>query len=405
MMSSGMLISWQTVLLGILANAILPWALELRAGRSSYDEFRTHYGRGELSDDYELRLGLFNQRVSTVRQINSQEGSWKAEINEFADYTQEEFQSLLGHRRLHRGSTNFLQLQSRVTQTSVRALGWPSLGASLWRMAELLETRSGTLPPGLPESVDWRSQLNSSSFVKEQGTCGSCWALAAVGALEMHAEITSKRLPSELSVDQLLDCVANPQHCGGLGGCDGANSELAFEYVRQHGLYSSASYDGTKKGESCAGRARHPYVQLQGFVRLPTNKLDSVLQALASRGPLVVGADASRWDVYGHGIFDGCDRDATINHAVVLVGYGRDILGKDYFLIRNSWGKAWGEDGYMRLLRLSSDQGEQGHCGLDRKPQEGVWCEGGAPQVPVCGMCGILSDATHPNTVTISDWP
>ncbi|CAE7855600.1 CEP1 [Symbiodinium microadriaticum] len=340
MMSSGMLISWQTLLLGVLANAVLPWALELRTGRSSYDEFRTQYGRGDLGDDYELRLGLFNQRLSTVRQINSQEGSWKAEINEFADYTPEEFQSLLGHRRLHRGSTNFLQLQSSVTQTSVGALGWPSFGDSLRRMAELLESSSGTLPPGLPESVDWRSQLNSSNFVKEQGTCGSCWALAAVGALEMHAEITSKRPPRELSVDQLLDCVANPQHCGGLGGCDGANSELAFEYVRQHGLYSSTSYDGTKKGDSCTGRASHPYVQLQGFVRLPTNNLNSVLQALASRGPLVVGVDASRWDVYGHGIFDGCDRDATINHAVVLVGYGRDILGKGYFLIRNSWGKA-----------------------------------------------------------------
>ncbi|CAE7904758.1 unnamed protein product [Symbiodinium necroappetens] len=264
-MSSGMLISWQTLLLGVLANAVLPWALELRTGRSSYDEFRTQYGRGDLGDDYELRLGLFNQRLSTVRQINSQEGSWKAEINEFADYTPEEFQSLLGHRRLHRASTNFLQLQSSVTQTSVGALGWPSFGDSLRRMAELLESSSGTLPPGLPESVDWRSQLNSSSFVKEQGTCGSCWALAAVGALEMHAEITSKRLPRELSVDQLLDCVANPQHCGGLGGCDGANSELAFEYVRQHGLYSSTSYDGTKKGDSCTGRASHPYVQLQGL--------------------------------------------------------------------------------------------------------------------------------------------
>ncbi|CAE7579651.1 CEP1 [Symbiodinium natans] len=334
------MLSWQTLLLGVLAHAFLPLALELRAGRSSYDEFRTQYGRGDaFGDEYVLRQALFNKRVSAVQQINSQEGSWKAEINEFADYTPEEFRSLLGHRRSHQGSAAFLQLRSSVIQSRFHTLGWPSMTDSWRRMTSLLRTTPSSHPSGLPESVDWRSQLNSSSFVKQQGTCGSCWALAAVGALEMHAEIHSKEPPHELSVDQLLDCVANPQHCGGLGGCDGANSELAFEYVQQHGLYTSSTYSGKSK-EGCSGRANPPYVRLQGFVRLPTNNLNSMLQAVATRGPLVVGVDASRWDLYGNGVFDGCDRDATINHAVVLVGYGSDRLGKDYFLIRNSWGKA-----------------------------------------------------------------
>ncbi|CAJ1442467.1 unnamed protein product [Effrenium voratum] len=76
-------------------------------------------------------------------------------------------------------------------------------------------------------------------------------------------------------------------------------------------------------------------------------------------------------------------------------------IGHRFWLIRNSWGKGWGEDGYMRLLRHDHDRGSEGFCGTDQNPQEGVWCEGGAKEVPVCGMCGILSDATYPEHVTI----
>eukprot|EP00913_Durusdinium_trenchii_P033487 g31352.t1 len=127
----------------------------------------------------------------------------------------------------------------------------------------------------------------------------------------MHAEIQAKRTPEELSVKQLLDCVPNPRHCGGRGGCEGASAELAFQFVSQHGLTSAE----TTAAQNLCASPPAPYLRVQGFGRLRSNHLRSILEALTTRGPLVVGVDASHWDLYGQGVFDACERDATINHA------------------------------------------------------------------------------------------
>eukprot|EP00913_Durusdinium_trenchii_P001584 g1467.t1 len=88
-----------------------------------------------------------------------------------------------------------------------------------------------------------------------------------------------------------------------------------------------------------------------GFVRLSPNVAYPLQYALSTQGPVVVSADASNWETYGGGIFDGCGRNAAVNHAVLAVGYGRSPQGK-YWIIRNSWGREWGESGHMRLLRF-----------------------------------------------------
>eukprot|EP00913_Durusdinium_trenchii_P018063 g16973.t1 len=100
-------------------------------------------------------------------------------------------------------------------------------------------------------TVDWRQNLVSTNYVKQQGSCGSCWAVAAAGALEIHAEIAMKqqkqhshKVPRNVSFKQLVDCTPNPEHCGGDGGCQGATSELAFEYVSKHGLHDAEHYGG-----------------------------------------------------------------------------------------------------------------------------------------------------------------
>merc|ERR1719189_1102840 len=102
---------------------------------------------------------------------------------------------------------------------------------------------------------------------------------------------------------------------------------------------------------------------------------------------------------YGSGVFAGCGVNAIINHAILLMGFGTDTaLGQDYWLIRNSWGSAWGEDGYIRLLKHKDGES---YCGVDTKPQDGVGCDGGPPTLPVCGMCGILSDSAYPTQVAV----
>jgi len=290
-------------------------------------------------------------------------------VNQFADYTDSEAHALLGHRPMPH--------LRQTSATSLLEVAWNEL----------------------PEAVDWREKLNSSTTVKQakdQGNCGSCWAVAAAGALETHAAMTSASVP-EVSNEQITDCTPNPKECGGQGGCNGATAELALGFVTALGVDSRATYHGYHHGK--CSLPSHPVLTTTGFVRLLDNMMQPLLQAVALNGPVVVSADASKWFSYSSGVFNSCPVDAIINHAILCMGYGRDAkLGLDYWLIRNSWGPSWGENGYVRLLR---DDEEGARCGTDKRPQDGVACKGGPETMRVCGMCGILADSVYPTGVKV----
>ena len=107
-----------------------------------------------------------------------------------------------------------------------------------------------------------------------------------------------------------------------------------------------------------------------------------------------MGVDASKWGRYRGGVFDGCDfnQNMGLNHAVVVVGYGTDDKDGDYWVVRNSWGSGWGEEGYIRLRREAKAQ-----CGVNYTPEGGA-CPGGPGNDPqtVCGQCGLLFSMTVP---------
>jgi cathepsin L len=107
---------------------------------------------------------------------------------------------------------------------------------------------------------------------------------------------------------------------------------------------------------------------LDGYVKLPANDYNSVLYASATVGPLAVAVDATNWHLYESGLFNGCSysENIDVNHVVVLTGYGTDPALGDFWLIRNSWGPTYGEDGYIRLVRESTLT-----CGVDSTPLDG----------------------------------
>lgn len=372
-----------SLLLSLVAAALVPSLEAVRTlsqtSASGYEAFRSEFGveRAVLSgtEAYLARVALFERRQAEVKRHNAQPGiTWTAAVNKFADFTEAEFQAMLGHRptnRARRAAASFMQLRS---------------------------------PQQLATSVDWNAQLNSSKQAKDQGGCGSCWAVAAAGALETHAEIAAKGPVPEVSYEQLVDCVENPEACGGSGGCNGATSELAFDYAVKHGLVAKADYKGYQsQGSGTCVPPTNPIIATQGFVRLDVNKLQPLLEAVSTQGPVVVSSDASDWGSYSAGVFDGCDKDAVINHAILAMGYGTDTtLKRDYWLIRNSWGPEWGEKGYIRMLRHAADEGDDGYCGTDHAPLDGVGCKGGPATLPVCGMCGVLSDSAYPTGVSAS---
>lgn len=367
------------------------------AALMAYRSFRRQFhpstaDANHSNEDFAVRLHLFQDRKAEVEAHNSMSGAtWKASLNRFADFTEDERRALLGYKRIggrSTGVTSLLQMQARVRNRKLRGSEW------------MYEEDDDEDVERVQDGSRWQ-RLNSSSFHREQGSCGSCWAVAAAGAIEMHAEIKQGKV-QRTSFNQLVDCVPNPDHCGGTGGCDGATAELAFAYIKTHGLALESDYSSSRPGSRCAEPAQLS-ISTRGFVRLPENELKPLLHAVGQLGPVVVSVDASRWFSYQSGVFNGCPMDSTINHAVLVTGYGHDTtLGMSYWLLRNSWGQSWGEGGFMRIERHNSDQGKAGYCGIDNDPQQGVGCEGGPKQIPVCGMCGILSDTSYPLGVVMS---
>lgn len=315
------------------------------------------------------RQSLFEQRCQAVLAQNLREGSaWKASLNHFADRTDAELQSLLGYKR-----TSFSQRHRRTHSTA--------------SFLSVVTSKTLRAKRSLPEAVDWRRGLQSSDYIRHQGQCGSCWAIATAGAVEMHAELRNGNAVA-ISADHLVQCVPNPQRCGGTGGCHGATAEIAFQFMKQQGVMVEQGFGLPVESAPC-GLHRGRRALVSGFVQLPANRAEPLLEALATHGPVVLSVDASGWFLYESGIYDECDRDAIVNHAVLAVGYERDA-----YIIRNSWGRSWGEDGHIRLLRHAG--GGDGYCGIDRSPEEGVACANGPSEVPVCGMCGVLADASYP---------
>lgn len=247
----------------------------------------------------------------------------------------------------------------------------------------------------LPDSVDWRDQ-GAITPVKNQGSCGSCWAFASTETLESHHFLKNGDLPI-LAPQQLVDCTPNPDHCGGTGGCEGATAELAYTYLANisanGGQTTESQYPYTARDGQCKDASTTAAAKITGFQKLIENSYDDVITTLANVGPIAVAVDASRWSFYGGGIFNSCNNNVNIDidHLVQLVGYGVDG-STPYWLVRNSWGEGWGEKGYIRLERHDQDQ----YCGTDNTPLDGSGCSGGPPSVEVCGMCGVLYDTVIP---------
>ena len=207
-----------------------------------------------------------------------------------------------------------------------------------------------------------------------------------------------------LAPQQLVSCSPNPQHCGGTGGCDGSTQELAFTYTEGTGLTLESDYSYEGVTGKCQKDKIKPLVSNTGFVKLPQNNYTALMTAVSTVGPMAISVAAGSfdWQVYGGGVYSGDGCGWTEDHAVGLVGFGsaKKIKEEMYWIVRNSWGADWGEEGYMRLKRFG--EGKE-PCGMDKKPQDGGACAGDTKPIQLCGACGILSDTSYPTGVKMAD--
>ncbi|XP_075995410.1 cathepsin S, ortholog 1 [Genypterus blacodes] len=212
----------------------------------------------------------------------------------------------------------------------------------------------------LPESVNWMER-GLVSPVRNQGPCGSCWAFSAVGALEgQMKKRTGVLVP--LSPQNLVDCSVKE----GNHGCRGGNMGKAFRYViANEGIDSESFYPYKHKDGICVYDAKGKAGYCSGYKYLPRGNEMSLQAAIATVGPVAtaVNANLPSFHLYKRGVYDTpkCD-PRRLNHAVLIVGYGAD-RGKDFWLVKNSWGTSWGEGGFIRIARNKRNM-----CGIATFP-------------------------------------
>jgi len=256
-----------------------------------------------------------------------------------------------------------------------------------------------------PNSLDWRNS-GVVTPIKDQESCGSCWAFSSAETVESAYGMSTLKANGKaasiplLSPQQLVDCAPNPDHCGGSGGCEGSTQPLAFKYlIGAGGEDTESSYPYKARDGTCKAKGLTPAISITGSVELPTNNYTALFNALVSEGPMAISVDAS-WGGYEEGVFSPSPSGigTTIDHAVQLVGYGTE-KGKDYWLVRNSWGTSWGESGYIKLEKFG--EGKE-PCGTDTRPADGFGCAGGPSSIQVCGTSGMLSGSSYPTGASLS---
>ena len=200
--------------------------------------------------------------------------------------------------------------------------------------------------PGVPDSVNWE-EAGLFSEVKDQGKCGSCWAYATTALVEAYY----KKLygtAATISEQNLIDCIGD---LTGKSGCDGAGLATGLIYIKHKGISDAANYPNVQRADTCrADKVQKSDVKVV-FPLISwiwgVENTEAHLKAYVAKGPVAVAMNAiGNFLNYKSGIYDDteCIGKRGANHAVVIVGYGTDKeTGKDYWLIRNSWGKSWGK--------------------------------------------------------------
>ncbi|XP_053963703.1 procathepsin L [Anastrepha obliqua] len=289
---------------------------------NTFSEFAELTGKTYAEGERQLREGIFAARRQLVNLHNAGSKGYELAINAFADLTNAEFiKKLTGNKKSSRGE------------------------------AKASVDREEAAPPttNVPDAFDWRSK-GGVTPVKYQGDCGSCWTFATTGAIEGHTFRATGKLPT-LSEQNLVDC--GPIDYG-LNGCDGGFQEYAFAFIKdvQKGVAPSDKYPYLDKKDTCKYDPATKAALVKGFAAIKPKDEKTMKEVVATLGPLACSVNAlETLLLYKKGIYadEECNK-GEVNHAILVVGYGSEN-GQDYWIVKNSWDKTWGEEGYFRLPR------------------------------------------------------
>jgi len=293
--------------------------LALKSGQDRHNFYLT-------KSEHDKRFEIFKENMDKITEHNKGGHSWTMGITQFSDMTAEEFKAYVDCGSMkHKKGHSVFDAPKNWNKTSGSSIDWVEKGAV--------------------------------TAVKNQGSCGSCWAFSTTGSMEGRYFVSSGELNS-LSEQDLVDCSKQNS------GCNGGLMDYAFEYAKGNGgLCSEEDYPYVGYQEwRCKDSSCTKYDPITSYSDVTAST--AALEAACDEGPvsIAIEADQTAFQQYSGGVLTA-ECGTGLDHGVLLVGYGSDGAN-DYWKVKNSWGADWGESGYIRLCRNCNANYGKGQCGI-----------------------------------------
>eukprot|EP00026_Physarum_polycephalum_P010321 Phypoly_transcript_10480.p1 GENE.Phypoly_transcript_10480~~Phypoly_transcript_10480.p1 ORF type:complete len:408 (+),score=79.58 Phypoly_transcript_10480:33-1226(+) len=273
-------------------------------------------------DEFQGRYSTFKNNMDYVSQWNSVNSDTKLGMTIFADMSNAEY---------------------RKTYLGTHIVKTPSVFAN------------EKAPSDNPSSVDWRTK-GAVTAIKNQGQCGDCWAFSTTGSVEGIHAISTGNLVS-LSEQNLCDCSSSY----GNNGCNGGLMDYAFKYIiDNNGVDTESTYPYKGVQGKCEFDASNVGATITGYTDVSSGS-ESALQTAVAQQPVSVAIDASHesFQLYTSGVYyEPACSTSQLDHGVLAIGYGTSG-SSDYWLVKNSWGTSWGQQGYIWMARNRNN-----NCGI-----------------------------------------
>jgi len=284
-----------------------------------FNEFIVKYNKNYNHIDRSIRFENFKAFITRVNEYNAASSDATFGITKFADMSQEEFDTTILMRN------PIVVPETKKTQTQ------------------------GYRNPSNPDFIDWREK-GAVTAVKDQEQCGSCWAFSATETIESAWILAGKATNTsvDLAPQQIVDCDTKDD------GCNGGNTDTAYEYViAAGGQESESDYPYTGADGTCSFDKSDVAATISSWSDATTDKDETTLENnLVQYGPISVCVDASKWSAYTGGVLTHfqCAFINILDHCVQLVGYN-NTASSPFWIVRNSWNTDWGIDGYIYLTK------------------------------------------------------
>jgi len=293
--------------LAIVVAAVAVSAFTELEYQGQFTNWMTSFDKQYEHAEFFSRYNTFKSWVDFVAAHNAANATWKAGLNQFSDLTPTEFAA----KHLN--------------------------GLAATAMDLVSDPASDEAAP-VANDINWITK-GAVTPVKNQGSCGSCWAFSAIGMVEGWSAVKTGKL-TNLAEQQLVDCAGS----FGNQGCNGGWHDKAVDYLAstQLGSCVQADYPYTARTGTCKTTCK-------GVIKPNKSQMGTTEQALMTalgNAPVGVAVDASGgFQSYHSGVFNGpCGQN--LNHAILAVGY---VSAPGYWIVKNSWGTTWGAAGYINI--------------------------------------------------------